>query len=98
MDSTVGPLTAAEAERLAIIVMSRGQAWLGARGTVNHELAHEIAERLFDGVEQEFEGNRKQEQAANDDRINLQLSAIGRPNAPRQGEFYGTRNEVSRAS
>ena len=78
MDSTVGPLTAAEAERLAIIVMSRGQAWLGARGTVNHELAHEIAERLFDGVEQEFEGNRKQEQAANDDRINLQLSAIGR--------------------
>lgn len=77
-DPAIRQLRAADAERLAAAVIMRGESWLAARGEVDSGLVRDRAERLFLRLERQFEAVREEEQAANDDRVRFQVSAIDR--------------------
>ena len=81
-----------DAERLVMAALVSGEAWLGARGTVDTAPVHEIAIDLFADLSKDFETIRAQEQASNDDRATWQLTAINR----QMGRARATHGERAR--
>lgn len=78
IEPTVETLPSGDAESLAAVALGRGQPWPAARGELAGDAVSETAARLFEELGTQFERVREEEQAANDDRLNLQISAIDR--------------------
>lgn len=75
---TAETLRSEDAEFLATAALGGGLRWPEARGAVARETVVGTAERLFEELATQFEGVGHEEQAANDDRVNFQISAIDR--------------------
>lgn len=75
---TAETLRPEDAEVLATAALGGGRPWPAARGAVAAETVVETAGRLFDELATQFEGVGEEEQAANDDRFNFQISSIDR--------------------
>ena len=84
LETAGDPVLPTDAESLATAVMLKGKSWLSARGEVDYGLAREAAERLFDELAGRLDAVREEEQAANEDRLRFQVSAIERQTRRRE--------------
>ena len=75
---TAQALRSEDAECLAMAALRGGRPWPAARGAVAGGAVVGTAERLFEELATQFERVGHEEQAANDDRLKFQISAIDR--------------------